>query len=210
MAVYVYEERPMADLFEPFTAAMLPAAYVDEYEEEPDEAVRQTHLRLYGKIHSLSREQLDAYNLMEDSEDRSIYLETQWNRFHINKRIMDYALRRGRDPAAELNSMGIAAGGPPLNVSHQMNGTAAGGTEGSDETIYLTLDSIKDATKELLPAEMLDELLFYKRRERGPLPEDCAHYNPEKHKKGVVFWFDQLAIAIQQYGGDLVGRKNRL
>ena len=25
-----------------------------------------------------------------------------------------------------------------------------------------------------------------------------------------VFWFDQLAIAVQQYGGDVVGRKNRL
>ena len=97
-----------------------------------------------------------------------------------------------------------------MNVSHQMNGTVAGGPKGSDETIYLTLDNIKDATKALLPAEMLVELLFYKRKERGPLPEDCAHYDPAKHKRGVVFWFDQLAIAIQQYGGDLVGRKNRL
>jgi hypothetical protein len=57
---------------------------------------------------------------------------------------------------------------------------------------------------------MLEELLFYKRKDRGPLPEDCAHYDPEKHKRGVVFWFDQLAIAVRQYGGDLVGRKNRL
>ena len=100
----------MADLFEPFMAATLPAAYVDEYEEEPDELVRQTRLRLYGEIHSLSREQLDAYNLLEDSEDRSVYLETQRSKYHLHKRVMDYALRRGRNPAAEMSSMGVDAG----------------------------------------------------------------------------------------------------
>ena len=137
-------------------------------------------------------------------------VETQQSKCRLHKRVMDFALRRGQNPAAKMSSMGVDAAGPPLNVSHQMNGTVAEGAGGSDETIYLALDSTKAATKALLPAEMLDELLFYKRRERGPLPEDCAHYNPEIHKKGVVFWFDQLAIAIQQYGGDVVGWKNRL
>ena len=187
MTIYAYAERPMGDLFEPFTPDTLPAAYVDKYAAEPDELVRQTRLRFYGEIHSLSREQLDAYNLMEDSEDRSIYLETQMTKYRLHKRVTDYALRRGRNPAAEMSSMGVDAGGLPLDVSHQMNGTVTDEARGSDETIYLSLDNIKTATRALLPTEMLDELLFYKRRERGPLPEDCAHYNPEKHKKGVVF-----------------------
>jgi hypothetical protein len=188
MTIYAYIERPLGELFEPFTWETLPAAYVDEYEAEVDEQGRQTRLRFYGEIHSLSREQLDAYNLMQDSEDRSIYLDIQRNRYRIHKQVTDYALRRGRNPATEMSLMGVDGGGPPADVSHQVNGTVADEARGSDETIYLSPDSIKDTTKALIPTEMLDELLFYKRRERGPLPEDCAHYNPEKHKKGVVFW----------------------
>jgi hypothetical protein len=210
MVLYAYIERPLAELFEPFTAENLPATYAAKYADEQDENTRQARLRLYGKIHSLSREQLDAYNQLDDSEDRSVYLETQRSKYRLHKRVTDYALRRGRNPAAEMSSMGVDTGRPPLNVSHQLNETAANGPGGSDETIYLDPNNIKDATKALLPAEMLEELLFYKRKDRGPLPEDCAHYDPEKHKRGVVFWFDQLAIAVRQYGGDLVGRKNRL
>ena len=118
MTIYAYAERPMGDLFEPFTPDTLPAVYVDEYAAEPDELLRQARLRFYGEIHSLSREQLDAYNLMEDSEDRSIYLETQMTRYRLHKRVTDYALRRGRNPAAEMSSMGVDAGGPPVEVSH--------------------------------------------------------------------------------------------
>ena len=84
MTVYAYAERPMGDLFEPFTPDTLPAVYAGEYAAEPDELVRQTRLRLYGEIHSLSREQLDAYNLMEDSEDRSVYLEIQRSKYSLH------------------------------------------------------------------------------------------------------------------------------
>ena len=62
----------------------------------------------------------------------------------------------------------------------------------------------------MIPPEMLSELLLFKRRDVGPLPEDCVHYDPTKHKRGVVFWFDQLAVAIHQYGGDQLSRKARL
>ena len=88
MTVYAYAERSMGDLFEPSTTDTLPAAYVDEYAVELDEQVRQARLRFYGEIHSLSREQLDAYNLMQDSEDRSIYLETQMTRYRLHKRVI--------------------------------------------------------------------------------------------------------------------------
>ena len=55
MTIYAYAERPLGDLFEPFTTDTLPAVYADEYAAEPDELVRQARLRLYGEIHSLSR-----------------------------------------------------------------------------------------------------------------------------------------------------------
>ena len=115
MVLYAYIERPLAELFEPFTAENLPATYAAEYADEQDENTRQARLRLYGKIHSLSREQLDAYNQLDDSEDRSVYLETQWSKkYRLHKRVTDYALRRGRNPAAEMSSMGVDTGRPPL------------------------------------------------------------------------------------------------
>ena len=114
MVLYEYIERPLAELFEPFTAENLPAAYSAEYADEPDENTRQARLRLYGEIHSLSREQLDAYNQLDDSEDRSVYLETQRSKYRLHKRVTDYALRRGRNPAAEMSSMGVDTGRPPL------------------------------------------------------------------------------------------------
>ena len=95
MVLYAYIERPLAELFEPFTAENLPATYAAEYADEQDENTRQARLRLYGKIHSLSREQLDAYNQLDDSEDRSVYLETQRSKYRLHKRVTDYALRRG-------------------------------------------------------------------------------------------------------------------
>ena len=125
MTIYAYIERPLGELFEPFTWETLPTAYVDEYEAEADEQGRQTRLRFYGEIHSLSREQLDAYNLMQDSEDRSIYLDIQRNRYRIHKQVTDHALRRGRSPATDMSLMGVDGGGPPADVSHQVNGTVA-------------------------------------------------------------------------------------
>ena len=95
MVLYTYIERPLAELFKPFTAENLPAAYAAKYADEPDENTRQARLRLYGEIHSLSREQLDAYNQLDDSEDRSVYLETQRSKYCLHKRVTDYALRRG-------------------------------------------------------------------------------------------------------------------
>ena len=84
MVLYAYIERLLAELFKPFTAENLPAAYAAEYVDEPDENTRQACLRLYGEIHSLSREQLEGYNQLDNSEDRSYYLATQRSTYIIN------------------------------------------------------------------------------------------------------------------------------
>ena len=88
MVLYAYIERLLAELFEPFTAENLPAVYAAEYAaEDQDENTRQGRLRLYGEIHSLSREQLEVYNQLDDSEDRS----HSWRR---NGRLTQSIVRR--------------------------------------------------------------------------------------------------------------------
>jgi hypothetical protein len=110
IVLYAYIERPLVELFKPFTAENLPAAYAAEYVDEPDENTRQGRLRLYGEIHSLSREQLDAYNQLDDSEDRSVYLV----QIPLTQASYGLCSEAGRNPAAEMSSMGVDTGRPPL------------------------------------------------------------------------------------------------
>ena len=178
-------------MFTPFTADTLPANYANEYEDELDQGRKAAMLRMYRNIHSLSRAQLATYNGMEDSEDKAVFLEIQQGRYNTNKLALEHALRRGRNVNQELINMGLgpaaggglpADGGHVLNVSNQLNQTVADGVDWSDETVHLTLDCIPEATKALLPPDLLEELLHFRRKERGNYPEVCAHYNPETHK----------------------------
>ena len=70
-----YIERAVADLFEPFSPETLPGPYQDAYLSEDTEGGRLGRLRMYGEIHSLSRTQLETYNQIADSAERSHYLE---------------------------------------------------------------------------------------------------------------------------------------
>ena len=237
-----YIERAVADLFEPFSPETLPGPYQDAYLSEDTEGGRLGRLRMYGEIHSLSRTQLETYNQIADSAERSHYLEMQHITFIINYEkarqhawAVENALRQGLDvstaaenalrqgldvsTAAEnalrqgldVSTAAVGAANIPFENPPMMYGQAVGGYEGGPNvTIHVPRDSIKDETKEMIPPEMLSELLLFKRRDVGPLPEDCVNYDPTKHKRGVVFWFDQLAVAIQQYGGDQLSRKARL
>ena len=213
MVVYEYVERAVADLFEPFSLETLPELYHEAYQAETTDGGRLGRLRMYGEIHSLSETQLAAYNQIANSAERSHYLELQKSTFIINREkakqqawAVENALRQGLD----VSTAAVGAANIPLQAPQPMNGPTAGGYEGPNVTIHVPRESIKDETKEMIPPEMLSELLLLKRRDVGPLPEDCVNYDPTKHKRGVVFWFDQLAVAIQQYGGDKLSRKARL
>ena len=214
MVVYEYVERAVADLFEPFSLETLPELYHEAYQAETTDGGKLGRLRMYGEIHSLSETQLAAYNQIVNSAERSHYLELQKSTFIINREkakqqawAVENALRQGLDVStAAVGAANIPNENPPM-----MYGQAVGGYEGGPNvTIHVPRDSIKDETKEMIPPEMLSELLLLKRGNIGPLPEDCVNYDPTKHKRGVVFWFDQLAVAIQQYGGDELSRKARL
>ena len=213
MVVHEYIERPVQELLEPFSPVTLPGPYQAAYLSDETEGGKLGRLRLYGEIHSLSREQLETYNQIADSEERSHYLEMQKSTYIINRekaRQQKWALENALRQGLDVSTAAVGAANIPLHAPQPMSGTTAGGYEGPNVTIHVPRESIKDETKEMIPPEMLSELLLFKRRDVGPLPEDCVHYDPTKHKRGVVFWFDQLAVAIQQYGGDQLSRKARL
>jgi hypothetical protein len=99
-----YIERAVADLFEPFSPETLPGPYQDAYLSEDTEGGRLGRLRMYGEIHSLSRTQLETYNQIADSAERSHYLEMQNSTFIINYEkakqhawAVENALRQGLD-----------------------------------------------------------------------------------------------------------------
>jgi hypothetical protein len=77
MVVHEYIERPVQELFEPFSPVTLPGPYQAAYLSDETEGGKLGRLRLYGEIHSLSRGQLETYNQIADSEERSHYLELQ-------------------------------------------------------------------------------------------------------------------------------------